>query len=60
MHVLCIFIYLQKPDFDKNILEIDNCSIVSIQISELMPRLLKEISQNEILHNKIYSIEFLV
>jgi tRNA (uracil-5-)-methyltransferase len=46
-------------DFDKNILEIDNCSIVSIQISELMPKLLKEISQDEVLHNKIYSIEFL-
>ncbi len=45
--------------FDKDILEVENCSIVSKQISELMPTLLKKISEDEILHHKIYSIEFL-
>ncbi|ADG94567.1 tRNA (uracil-5-)-methyltransferase [Arcobacter nitrofigilis DSM 7299] len=45
--------------FDKNILEVDKCSIVSKQIDELMPKLLDEISQSEILNYKIYSVEFL-
>ena len=46
-------------DFNKNILEIDSCSIVSKEISQLMPKLLEEISQAEILHHKIYAVEFL-
>jgi len=45
--------------FEKTILEIDNCSIVSNQISQLMPKLIKEISKDEVLHYKIYAVEFL-
>ncbi len=45
--------------FEKNIIEIKSCSIVSKQISNLMPKLLKIISEDEILNHKIYSIEFL-
>ena len=46
-------------DFDRNILEIDKCSIVSSDISELMPKLLAKIQKNKILANKIFSCEFL-
>lgn len=45
--------------FDKSAVEIDSCSIVSNNISELMPKLLKEITKDEILSHKIYSVEFL-
>jgi tRNA (uracil-5-)-methyltransferase len=45
--------------FEKNILEVDNCSIVSNQISQLMPKLIDEISKDEILNYKIFSVEFL-
>ncbi|WP_419766191.1 MAG: tRNA (uridine(54)-C5)-methyltransferase TrmA [Arcobacter sp.] len=45
--------------FDKDIVEVDNCSIVSKQISNLMPKLLEKISKDETLHYKIYSVEFL-
>ncbi len=46
-------------NFEKKALEIDNCSIVSNNISELMPKLLAMITQNEILKFKIYACEFL-
>ena len=46
-------------DFDKNILEIDSCQIVSLHIQEIMPKLLKEINQNELLSNRLFAIEFL-
>ena len=46
-------------DFDKKPLEIDSCSIVSEDIANLMPKLLEEITKDEILKFKIYSLEFL-
>ncbi len=46
-------------DFDKKTLEIDSCGIVSEDIANLMPKLLEEISNDEILKFKIYSLEFL-
>ena len=46
-------------DFDKNILEIDSCQIVSLHIQEIMPKLLKELNQNELLSNRLFAIEFL-
>lgn len=45
--------------FEKTALEIDSCEIVSKDISELMPKLLDEISKDEVLSFKIYSVEFL-
>lgn len=45
--------------FEKNTLEISSCSIVSIDISNLMTPLLKEIQNSEILKNRIYACEFL-
>jgi len=45
--------------FEKTALEIDSCEIVSDDISKLMPKLLEEISKDEILSFKIYSVEFL-
>ena len=45
--------------FDKNAVEINSCSIVSNDISELMPKLLDEITKDELLSHKIYSVEFL-
>ena len=46
-------------DFEKKALEIDSCSIVSNDIAKLMPPLLKEISNDDILSFKIYTVEFL-
>lgn len=46
--------------FDKNILKIDSCEIVSSKISLIMPKLIKELENNTQLSNKIFSIEFLV
>ena len=45
--------------FDKTALQIDSCQIVSLQIKELMPKLLNDISSNETMSFKIYAIEFL-
>ena len=44
---------------DKNVLEINSCQIVSSQIQELMPKLLKEIQKNKTLSFKLFTIEFL-
>jgi len=46
-------------DFSKNILKIDSCSIVSTEISSLMPKLLQELQSNIILSFKLFAIEFL-
>lgn len=46
-------------DFDKKTLEINSCSIVSEDIAKLMPKLLEEISKDEMLSFKSYSVEFL-
>lgn len=44
---------------DKSILKINSCPIVVESIYNLMPNIKLEIEKNEILHNKIFSIEFL-
>ncbi len=46
-------------DINKKLLPIQNCSIVSDYISELMPKLLDEVSKNEILAKRFFSVEFL-
>jgi len=46
-------------DFDKNTLEIESCSIVSQNISTLMPKLLASIQKNKTLLTKLFSCEFL-
>jgi len=46
-------------DFDKRALEITSCSIVSTDIKILMPKLLAEIVNNDVLKHKIYACEFL-
>lgn len=46
-------------DFDKEILKISSCQIVSKNIFELMPKLLNKLEEKEILNNKLFSIEFL-
>jgi tRNA (uracil-5-)-methyltransferase len=43
---------------EKNILPIESCSIVSEKISNIMPLLIEEVSNDEILHMKFFSIEF--
>ncbi len=45
--------------FEKNSLEIDACQIVSIQIKELMPKLLKELQEDKTFRFKLYAVEFL-
>lgn len=44
---------------DKNVLEISSCQIVSLDISNLMPKLLEEIQKNKTLSFKLFAIEFL-
>jgi tRNA (uracil-5-)-methyltransferase len=46
-------------DFDKNILEIDSCQIVSPHIQEIMPRLLDLVKKEKELENKLFAVEFL-
>ncbi|CAI8234763.1 MAG: tRNA (uridine(54)-C5)-methyltransferase TrmA [Sulfurovum sp.] len=46
-------------NFDKNALEISSCQIVSKNIKDLMPILLNDIKDNEILKTKLFGIEFL-
>ena len=46
-------------DFEKNILEIDSCQIVSSHIQEIMPKLILELNQNHDLSHKLFAIEFL-
>ncbi len=46
-------------DTEKNTLEIDQCSIVSSDISSLMPMLIKCLQEKEILSQKLFSCEFL-
>mgnify|MGYP000334919344 CR=1 FL=1 len=46
-------------DIDKKLLCLDSCSIVSNQIKSLMPQLLNQLQQVEILNNKVFSVEFL-
>jgi len=46
-------------DTEKNTLEIEHCSIVSRDISNLMPLLLKYLEEKEIFSQKLFSCEFL-
>ena len=46
-------------DFKKNILKIDSCQIVSHHISEIMPKLIKELESNLVLSYKLFAVEFL-
>jgi len=45
--------------FNKKILSINSCQIVSTHIKEIMPRLLEQLQNDEDLRFKIYAIEFL-
>ena len=47
-------------DFNKEILKIDSCEIVSEDIKKLMPKLLDELQSSMILSFRLFSIEFLV
>ncbi|RXJ95484.1 tRNA (uridine(54)-C5)-methyltransferase TrmA [Arcobacter sp. AHV-9/2010] len=47
-------------DFNKEILKIDSCQIVSEDIKNLMPKLLTELQKSMILSFRLFSIEFLV
>lgn len=46
-------------DFKRNIIEIKNCSMVSLSIASLMPNLLEALQIHDILKIKLFSIEFL-
>jgi len=46
-------------DFEKNIVEIDSCQIVSSHISETMEKLIEKIKDNQELSHKLFSVEFL-
>ena len=46
-------------DFKKNILKIDSCQMVSSHISEIMPKLIKELESDLILSYKLFAVEFL-
>jgi len=43
----------------KGFIKIDNCSIVENSIATIMPKLLKEIEQNEMLKQRLFAVEFL-
>ncbi len=45
--------------YDKNIVEIDECKIVSSIIAKTMPELMDIIKEDEILNHKLFAIEFL-
>lgn len=45
--------------FEKKSLEIEACQIVSLQIQELMPKLLKKLQKDEDFRFKLYAVEFL-
>ncbi|MCT7463741.1 tRNA (uridine(54)-C5)-methyltransferase TrmA [Aliarcobacter cryaerophilus] len=47
-------------DFNKEILKIDSCEIVSEDIKNLMPKLLIELEKSMILSFRLFAIEFLV
>ncbi len=45
--------------FDKKPLKIESCQIVSLQIQELMPKILKKLQNDKDLRFKLYAVEFL-
>ena len=46
-------------DFNKNILQIESCQIVSSHIQEIMPKLLALVSSDVELANRLFAVEFL-
>ncbi len=46
-------------DFNKNILQIESCQIVSSHIQEIMPKLLALVSSDIELANRLFAVEFL-
>jgi tRNA (uracil-5-)-methyltransferase len=46
-------------DFNRNIIEIESCAMVSPKIATLMPLLIETLQQEEILKIKLFSVEFL-
>ena len=46
-------------DINRKLLPIDECSIVSVNISSLMNSLLIKLQDNEILYRKLFTVEFL-
>jgi len=44
---------------DKKVLEISSCQIVSLDIADLMPKLLEELQKDKTLSFKLFAIEFL-
>lgn len=46
-------------DFNKNILEINSCQIVSSHIQEIMPKLLDLLMSELTLSYKLFAVEFL-
>jgi len=45
--------------FDKRVVKIDECKIVSKKIEALMPKLLNEVSKSDLLRKKLFAVEFL-
>jgi tRNA (uracil-5-)-methyltransferase len=45
--------------FDKKIVKIDECNIVSKSLTVLMEKLLKEVSKSKLLKKKLFAVEFL-
>jgi tRNA (uracil-5-)-methyltransferase len=46
-------------DINKSVLTIDSCSMVSESISNIMPIIIKELEEKDLLNNKLFTIEFL-
>ena len=53
-------LFYAMNDFNKEILQIDSCEIVSEDIKNLMPKLLSELEKSMILSFRLFAIEFLV
>jgi tRNA (uracil-5-)-methyltransferase len=52
-------LYYAMNDINKKLLMINNCSIVSVPISNIMGKLLDEIKKFDILYKRFFSIKFL-
>ncbi|WP_418184871.1 tRNA (uridine(54)-C5)-methyltransferase TrmA [Aliarcobacter vitoriensis] len=52
-------LFFAMNDFNKNILQIDECQMVSSNISNLMPKILNELQSDMILSFRLFAIEFL-
>lgn len=52
-------IFYAMNDFDKKLLCIESCGIVSSKISKVMKSLIDEVQKSEVLKNRFFSVEFL-